>query len=148
MECTSKDAERSIEETGLIVSFPWRIPGLDYEEYILTALAPESPFYFLRSTTEPQVGLILVNPFTAYSEYEFDLDNEVTDQLKITDEKQVVVLCTVNTSRGIESATVNLLAPIVVNTRDLLAKQVILNDKRYSLQTPLVLKPAEERGNV
>lgn len=146
MECAAKETENINRQPGLLISFPWGIPGLEYTEYAFSALAPDSPFYYLRSTAEPRVGLILVNPFAAYGDYEFDLDGGVADQLEITDQKQLAVLCTVNTSRGIDQATVNLLAPIVINTEKLLAKQVVLNDRRYSLRTPLALKEAGEGG--
>lgn len=135
------------EQGALKVSFPWGMPGLDYNEFTLSMLAPDSPFFFLRSTEEIRVGLLLINPFVTYNDYEFELEEEMAQQLKISDEKQVVVLCTVNTSRGIEFATVNLLAPIVINTEEFLAKQVVLNDKRYSLRTPLVFKKETEKGD-
>ncbi len=125
-------------QSDLTISFPWGIPGLeDYKEFTLSLLESGSFFYFLQSTTGPEVGLLIVNPFAVYKDYEFDLSEEVTGQLKISGQKQVAVLCTVNTSKGIELATVNLLAPIVINTEHLLAKQVVLNDKRYSFRTPL-----------
>lgn len=87
-----------------------------------------------------------MNPFLLFKEYEFNLSEEVTVQLGITDQKQVGVLCAINTSRGIEAATINLLAPIVININRLIAKQIVLNDKRYSLRTRLALSRAVHKG--
>jgi len=126
------------------ISFPWGMPGLEYNEYILNSLSGESPFYFLQSTAEPEVALLLVNPFAVYTDYQFDLSEEVLEQLKISNVNQVAVFCTVNTSRGIDSATVNLLAPVVINTGEMLGKQVVLNDKKYSLRTPLSMRREEK----
>lgn len=138
MDSVAKRNENLNEKADLIISFPWSMPGFEeYKEFSLTSMEAGAPFYFLCSTQKPEIGLLLINPFTIFTSYEFDLSEEVASQLKITDEKQVAVLCTVNTSRGFSAATVNLLAPIVVNTKHLLAKQVILNDKRYALRTPL-----------
>lgn len=129
------------------ISFPWGMPGLDYNEYILNSLSEESTLFFLQSTAEPEVALLLVNPFAVYTDYEFDLSDDILEQLKIADLNQVVVFCTVNTSRGIDSATVNLLAPIVINTGEMLGKQVVLNDKKYSLRTPLsISRGVKEEG--
>ena len=125
------------------ISFPWGMPGLEYKTYILVSTAEESPFFFLQSVEEPDIGLLLINPFTVFSDYEFDLAEEVLKQLEISNNCQVAVFCTVNTSRGIESATVNLLAPIVINTEKLLAKQVVFNEKKYSLRTPLAIRRRE-----
>lgn len=129
------------------ISFPWGIPGLNYEEYLLCLPAENSPFFILQSEKDPEVGLILVDPFEAFSDYEFELNDDVADQLEIEDQSQLAVLCTVNTSRGLDNATVNLLAPIVINTSGLKGKQVVLNEKKYSLRTPLAIKRAEkEKG--
>ncbi len=126
------------QRDNFILSFPWGLPGLeDYRLYTLTLLEVNSPFYYLRHTGQTEIGFLLVNPFALFRDYEFELAEEVVTQLKIANQEQVAVLCTVNTSRGLEAATINLLAPIVVNTNKLLAKQVLLNNKRYSLRTPL-----------
>ena len=122
------------------ISFPWGIPGLeDCREFILNSLEEDSPFYYMRSSSQPEIGLLLVDPFAVFNDYEFDLDDEAAGQLQITDQKQMAVLCTVNTGNGVESATVNLLAPVVINIKQCQAKQVVLNDRRYSFRTPLAL---------
>ena len=140
MEC-AVDCNHQIEEKpGTMLSFPWGLPGLDDDAFLLTSFEPDSPFCFLNSVKQPEVGLLLVNPFYIDKLYEFELSDEVIVQLEITSEEQVAVLCTVNTSRGINSATVNLLAPLVINSEKRLAKQVVLSDKRYSLRTSLYTK--------
>jgi flagellar assembly factor FliW len=126
------------------ITFPWGMPGLDDNEYLLESNSEESPFFLLQSAAEPEVALLLVNPFTVYTDYEFDLSDDILEKLKISDTSQVAVFCTVNTSCGIDSATVNLLAPIVINTKELLGKQVVLNDKKYSLRTPLSISREEK----
>ncbi len=125
-------------DAALKVSFPWGLPGLEeYREFTLHLLGGGSPFCFLQAAGQREIGLLLVNPYVFYDHYEFELSEETADQLKIDGERQAAVLCTVNASRGLEAATVNLLAPIVINTERLLAKQVVLNNQRYSLRTPL-----------
>jgi flagellar assembly factor FliW len=120
------------------ILFPWGLPGLeDYHEFTLHPLGQGSPFAFLQAAGQQEIGLLLVNPYVFFKHYEFELSEEIAGQLKIDDENQVVVLCTVNTSRGIDKATVNLLAPLIINKEKMLAKQVVLKDRQYSLRTPL-----------
>lgn len=120
------------------ILFPWGLPGLeDYQEFNLDLLEEDSPFCFLQAVRQQEVGLLVVNPYVFFEHYDFALSEEAAGQLKIEDEKQVAVLCTVNTSRGAGAATVNLLAPIIINTEQLVGKQVVLNDPKYSLRTPL-----------
>jgi len=131
---------------NFILSFPWGMPGLeDCKQFTLTPLETDSLYYYLRCAVQPEIGLLLVNPFALFRDYEFDLAEETAAQLKIAGQDEVAVLCTVNTSRGLDLATVNLLAPIVINTNKLLAKQVILNDRRYSLRAPLKINQGADR---
>ncbi|MCL4440006.1 MAG: flagellar assembly protein FliW [Firmicutes bacterium] len=143
MDCSAEKIES--RQPGLNLSFPWGMPGLDFKHYTLFSLEADAPFYFLQSADDPEVGLLLINPFVVFPEYEFDLSEEAVGQLNIKDEKKIAVLCTVNASRGMESATVNLLAPIVINTEKMMAKQVVLNDRRFSLRTPLKIKRSAEK---
>jgi len=143
MDCSAEKIES--RQPGLNLSFPWGMPGLDFKQYNLISLAADSPFFFLQSADDPEVGLLLINPFVVFPDYDFDLSEEAVGQLEITEDKNIAVLCTVNTSHGMESATVNLLAPVVINTEKMVAKQVVLNDKRFSLRTPLKLKRAAEK---
>jgi flagellar assembly factor FliW len=137
---------KSSQEGSLILAFPWGMPGLeDYRQFNLAELEGDSPFYYLSCVDQPEIGLLLVNPFILYKDYEFDLAEEAAAQLEIADREQIAVLCTVNTSRGLNSATVNLLAPIVVNTKQFLAKQVILSDRRYSLRAPLKINQGADK---
>ncbi len=135
MDKKVQDEKQQVEEITL--DFPWGLPGLEYTRYKLSVLTRDSPFYFLQSVEESQVGLLLINPFVIKQDYEFDLDKETVALLKISNENTVAVFCTVNTSKGMEAATVNLLAPIIVNAGEGIAKQKVLTDQRYSLREPL-----------
>lgn len=135
---TEQVNEGNNRQSELKLLFPWGLPGLEeYQEFTLNVLGKDLPFCFLQADRQQEIGLLLINPYAFYDNYDFDLSEETAGQLKIDDENQAVVLCTVNTSMGFESATVNLLAPIIINKERLLAKQVVLNDQNYSLHTPL-----------
>lgn len=140
-------ANQEESETGLTLAFPWGLPGLEYREFTLTSPGGDSPFYYLQSTEEPDVGLLLVYPFLFFQDYEFDLPEEVINLLKISEKQQVAVLCAINTSKGFEKATVNLLAPIVINIEQMVAKQVVLYNSKYSLRTPLFPEVTAVKGD-
>lgn len=127
------------DQRGKILFFPSGVPGLPPEltRFELLFLAPESPFYFLQSLQDENVGFILVNPFFFFPGYEFDLPEEEAEALGLSSPKEVAVFCIVNASRGLRSATVNLLAPVVVNVTTGEARQVVLADSRYGLRHPL-----------
>ncbi|WP_051276658.1 flagellar assembly protein FliW [Desulfovirgula thermocuniculi] len=126
-----------------ILNFPAGIPGLppELKEFELLALAPDSPFFFLQSLQDENTGFILINPFFFFPTYEFELPGEETAALGISSPEQVAVFCIVNASRGLKNATVNLLAPVVVNVAAGTARQVVLVDRRYGLRHPLPQTP-------
>lgn len=137
--------EKDPEKT--VITFPAGLPGLPKEltTFELVALAEDSPFFFLQAKQDEAVGLVILNPFAVFPDYEFELPEEDARALKIGAPEQVAVFCIVNASRGIKEATVNLLGPVVVNADTGAARQVVLSDGRYSIRHPLTPpKPAEE----
>ncbi|MCL6557409.1 MAG: flagellar assembly protein FliW [Firmicutes bacterium] len=133
---------------GKYITFPAGIPGLSpgLNRFSLFALAADSPFFFLQSLQEEKVGFILVNPFFFFPVYEFELPDEEAKALEIADPSQVLIFCIVNAGRGLNNATVNLLAPIVVNAATGAARQVVLVDRRWSLRQPLKLTGSAASG--
>jgi len=126
-------------ECNTVFTFTSGLPGLPEElkEFKFLTLQENSPYYLLQSVDDEQICLILLNPFSVFPEYEFNLPEEEKEKLKLENVQHVAVFCVVNASQGLKNATINLLAPVVVNTNTGLAKQVVLNDKRYSIRHPL-----------
>lgn len=122
-----------------IITFPAGIPGLSREltGFSLDSLGENSPFFYLQSLQDEHTGFILVNPFDLFADYEFDLPDEVARTMDLNSPEQAAVFCIVNASGGLKKATVNLLAPVVLNTASGTARQVVLNDKRYGIRHPL-----------
>ena len=115
-----------------IVHFQNGIPGfLEEKSFILLQLDNESPFYILQSTETAELGFVIVNPFQFFTKYEFDLSDKDKAQLKLTSEQDVAAYAILNVKDPFEHSTANLQAPIVLNTKNNEAKQIILNDPRY-----------------
>jgi flagellar assembly factor FliW len=111
----------------------------------LVVVAQDSPFFFLQSLQDENTGFILVNPFAFFPGYEFDLPEEDARALGIKAPEEAAVFCIVNASRGLANATVNLLAPVVVNAATGAARQVVLMDGRYSVRHLLSGQRPEKR---
>jgi len=115
-----------------IVHFQNGLPGfLEEKSFILLQLDNELPFYILQSTVTAELGFVIVNPFQFFTTYEFDLSDNDKAQLKLETEQDVVVYTILNVKDPFEDSTANLQAPIVLNTSNNEAKQIILNDPRY-----------------
>lgn len=69
------------------------------------------------------------DPFVFYPTYEFQLPESDKEELEIAD--LVNVRCMVTIKEELESSTVNLLAPIVLNPVKRSGKQVVLHNSNY-----------------
>lgn len=92
----------------------------------------------LQSIDDCRISFILMNPFQLYSEYVPALSAEDSDLLKASyDEKNIsyYVICVIH--EQMEESTVNLKAPIAVNTDTREAKQIILDNPLYKFRHPI-----------
>ena len=121
-----------------IYTFREGIPGFEQDKrFVVLALEDLDGFACLQCVDRGELSFIIVNPFVFYPEYGFDLSDTETRELEITDPGDMTVWSIVTIKDNLESATVNLVAPIVLNERNRLGKQVILVDSdldtRHSL---------------
>lgn len=116
-----------------ILTFPDGIPG--FEEKTQFALIqnpePEVPFHWLQSTEDEGLTFVVTNPFLVRFNYDFDLPEHVVKKLEIQGQEEVQIYCIVRIPEKVQEMTINLTAPIVLNTRTLRGKQVVLEDDRY-----------------
>ncbi|NLY77195.1 MAG: flagellar assembly protein FliW [Tissierellia bacterium] len=129
-----------------VIYFPEGIPGFEEERkfVIINNEDEENPFNWLQSITNPDLAFVIIDPFFIFPEYVVDLPETVQNKLKIKDEKDVAVYSIVVVPEDLRKMTTNLLGPIIVNIRERLGKQVILDDPRYT--TKHYIFAQEDRG--
>ena len=69
--------------------------------------------------------------------YEFRLTDSDMEDLKSTNSAELVVFAVATIPEDPQMATLNLMAPIVINDKDRCGKQVILHESKYSVRHPL-----------
>ena len=116
-------------DASQIFRFEHGIPGFEEEKQ-----------FILQSVQTPELAFIVVNPYAVVIGYSFDLEEATVHALQLQDEKDVAVLAIVTLKETLAQSTVNLKAPIVVNTKNNHAKQVILNDDAYAIRHHLFLE--------
>lgn len=133
---TSHFGEVEIEEQQL-VSFPKGIPGFpQYKDYAIIDLE-DTAFFYLQSMEEPSVGFVMANPFDFFPAYEIDLPESAIKELDIGSPEEVMIRCIVTIQEEFQKSTINLLAPVVMNTRNRQGKQVVLQGVPYPIKQPL-----------
>jgi len=134
----------NVEETDFI-HFEHGIPGfVDEKEFIFLPMDAESPFYIMQSKQTSELGFIVTNPFYFFKEYEFDLPKRDKEVLKINNEEDIQLFTILSVKEPFSETTANLKAPIIVNHKSKLAKQVILNETPYTTKHKILQKAAHK----
>jgi len=87
------------------------------------------PFLWLNELAEDPITFAVVEPGSVIEDYTFEIDDEDANQLGIQTGDDILVLNITTLYAGeTPEATINLAAPIVINRRTRIGKQVILED--------------------
>lgn len=143
---TKNFGEIEIDEEK-IISFPEGIPGFEYVKKYIIINNPdeENPFQWLQSVDNEKLVFVIINPFLIKPDYDITIPESAIEKLKIKDEKDVAVYTIVVVPQNLEDMTTNLSGPIIINVKEKIGKQVILDDHRYTTKHYL-FKTEESRG--
>lgn len=121
-----------------IIHFREGIPGFPaVHEFAILELDDIRPFQYLQSLGDPPVALLIVNPFLFVPSYKFDLSAADMEELQAAAPEELSVFAVATIPSDPAQATVNLMAPVVINARERRGKQVILLESGYSVRHPL-----------
>ncbi|MCM3740225.1 flagellar assembly protein FliW [Oceanobacillus luteolus] len=121
-----------------IIQFPNGLPGFpDENEFIILDLPNNAAFQLLQSIKTSDLAFVITNPHLIYKNYEIKLEKELLTTLQINKEKDVAVYAIVTLNKPFSNSTLNLRAPVIINTEQLMGKQYILNDDTYSSKASL-----------
>ena len=117
-----------------VVHFKDGIPAFEDEhEFLIIPYDEESPYYFMQSLKSPELAFLITTPFIFFPEYVIEIDDETLSELKIKNQEDVMLYSLITIPNGsVRYMTANLLAPVVINTENMQAKQIIMEKTRYT----------------
>ena len=116
-------------EPSEIITFASELPGFpEAKQFVLLPFGEGVPFWSFQSIDQPECAFIVTNPFWIDPDYVFELTDSAKEQLSIEETAQVAVYTTVTLREPFQESTTNLRAPFVMETKQRLAKQIILED--------------------
>lgn len=134
-------ADRVITLPQGMIGFP------QLRRYVLIRHSDESPFFWLQSLEAAELAFVMVNPLLFDPSYKFTLGNSETKLLGVEDPSQIQVWVVITIPAGKpDQMTANLKAPLVINSVNRQAAQIILDDAKYSVRHPLVQNPGGGGG--
>ncbi len=121
-----------------ILFMPYGLAGFDgFEKFVLLENPKTAPFCWFQSIEEPNLSLIVMNPFLFKPDYQVDLDEfiKILNWQEAT-AKDLLMFVVVNVrGRGQgQTITANLIGPLIVNPKNKEAAQIIISDTAYSHQ--------------
>lgn len=134
----------------MIIEFPHGLPGfLKEKSFAFLPYQQDSPFAFLQSTGDPDLTFLIVDPFTFFLDYDFEIGDDTAGSLGLAEENMPQIFNIVSMREKVEDMTVNLVAPVIINWRDLKAMQIVLENTEYKVRHnlfPVGSQAAEEKG--
>ena len=125
--------------------FPKGLPGFEEEEeFVILPIGENQEFQVMQSTKEAGVAFVVANPYKIVEDYDFKIDEPTVDLLEIKSPEELMVLGIVFIKEPFEESTINLQAPLLFQTKNRKAKQMVLNDKRYLIKHPVDGKKLDE----
>lgn len=142
--------ELEINESD-VFHFSHGVPGFEeVKRFVLINSEEEgSPFKWLQGMDEPKPAFVIVDPFAIRKDYEVNLNDEILRELDIKDPGTVSVYCIVVVPDDISKMTVNLQAPLIINTAAHKGRQLILDTDKYGVRHYILeeLQGREEKEN-
>ncbi|WP_226085905.1 flagellar assembly protein FliW [Mesobacillus sp. S13] len=130
-----------------VLSFDKGIPGFpDEKEFVILPLSDDNYFYIMQSLTIPSVAFVVTNPFTFFKEYEFKMEDSFVEDLGLKSQEDVSVYSILTVEDPFEKTTANLQAPIIINSKNNKAKQLILHEEGYKTKHPIFKKDVVKGG--
>lgn len=116
-----------------IIQFPKGIPGFEEEKEFIVVLTGDInfPFTYLQSVKNNNLAFIVTDPFLFLSHYDFELSDDDSNFLGIKNEAQIddiTIYTIVTIPEDVDQTTINISAPIIINLKEKLGKQVILKE--------------------
>ncbi|MBL0385517.1 flagellar assembly protein FliW [Tumebacillus sp. ITR2] len=132
-------------EGDAVLTFADGLYGFEViREYVLVQTDATLPFAYMQAKDEPGICLLVADPFVFNPSYEFDLSAQDTQALGNPAPSDLQIWVTVTTEEEMEQSTMNLLAPLVLNTTTKVGRQVVLHESGYQSRTPMFPKKEAE----
>lgn len=130
---TSRFEKIDIDENK-IITFENGMLGFErVKEYIIVE-QKNSDFCWLQAVKMGALAFPCIQPNKICEDYVANVDESICRELGLENDDDAFILCVVTVPRDVSQATVNLRAPVVINTANRKAAQVVLENNNYDVR--------------
>jgi len=121
-----------------LINFGDGIPGLEqFKKYALLQFEESYPIVWLQSLEDSGICLPVLDTFNVLPDYVFDIDEIDVKELELNSPDELHVVSVVVIPEDIQGMTVNLAAPVIINTKSGNAKQIVLSGSEFNVRAPV-----------
>jgi flagellar assembly factor FliW len=118
-----------------IILIPQGILGFpEYKKFCLVDAGDETLILWLQSLENPDIAFPLLEPKVFKTDYAARLSAAELRELKLENVNQSAVFSILTIPEDVSQMTANLKAPLVINLKQHVAKQVVLQENEYSIK--------------
>lgn len=121
-----------------IIDFPLGIPGFEHlHKFIILEIGDTKPIYWLQSTEDKHISLPTIISFEIIDDYNIDIRDNDLDDLYVQSKNDLLIMNVVVIPTDIKAMTVNLAAPIIINAKRGIGKQIIIDAMELPIRFPI-----------
>lgn len=134
------DGSRVIQMRGGVLGFE------HIKKYILLTQNEKIPFWWFQSIDDGAVAFVVINSFIVKPDYEPVISDSEVRLLEIASPEDVLLLSIVTICSDPLKVTANLRAPVMINVKKKLARQVVLQEQEYPVSYSLADRGGQGSG--
>ncbi len=141
---TREYGEINVSEQNKII---FKKPIFGFEnllEYYLIPLQEPVQFALLQSAEDQDISFIVTQPRLFISDYLLDIDDKDAAMLEMSEGDEIADYAIVTIPQNVEDITMNILGPIVINTKNNYAVQSVSNCEHYTTRCGLFQKETQK----
>ncbi len=141
---TREYGEINVSEKNKII---FKKPIFGFEnllEYYLIPLKEPVQFALLQSAEDQDISFIVTQPRLFISDYLLDIDDKDAAMLEMSEGDEIADYAIVTIPQNVEDITMNILGPIVINTKNNYAVQSVSNCEHYTTRCGLFQKEKQK----
>ena len=135
---TTRFGDIDIDESRTILMKAGILGFEHLKRYVFLLQDKEILFWWFQSVDDGSVAFVVINPFIIKPDYKPIIQDNDVELLELESHEDVILMSIVTIRSDPFKVTANLKAPIVINLKKKLAKQVILDKSDYPIQYSIV----------
>lgn len=131
---TTRFGDIDIDESRTILMKAGILGFEHLKRYVFLLQDKEILFWWFQSVDDGSVAFVVINPFVIKPDYKPIIQDNNVELLEVESPEDVFLMSIVTIRSDPFKVTANLKAPIVINSKKRLAKQVVLDKSDYPIQ--------------